>query len=1422
MTLNKNYTPSLKRFLFPAFLLFLFSFSIQAQTGCPAVVAAGAATVCPGNCTTLSATVQATLGTTSYNVNAIPYTPFSYTAGTAVIVGQDDIFSGVISIPFNFCFFGQTYNQCVIGANGDLTFDLTQANAYDPWSQSSGVAPNSAYPTNIMCPYHDIDPALGGSITWALYGTAPCRQLVISYNQVPMFSCTTEIATQQLVLNETTNYIDMYIENKPLCSTWNNGAAILGIQNTTYTTAVTVPGRNGTQWSASNEGWRFSPAGAPSYTLNWFNGATNIGSTPTVSVCPTTTTTYTAQLVNTNCDGTKVTLNSTVTVTVGGTAVGLTPAATTICPGGHVVLTATGATTYSWSPATGLSGTTGATVTASPTTNTTYTVTGTSGGCTGTATATVTMGAGPTLTPSQTNVTCNGASTGTASVAATGGTTPYTYSWSPGGATTSNVTGLAAGVYTVTVTSASGCSTNSVITITQPTAFSATSTQTNILCNGACTGASTVTPTGGTAAYTYAWAPSGGTTATASALCAGTYTCTITDSHGCTTKPTVTITQPAGMTLTTSFTGATCGQSDGSATVTATGGAGAYTYSWNPGGATTATLSNIPVGTYSVTVKDAGGCPQTVVVNVNNTGGPTASITSSTNVSCNGGSNGAATVTVTGGSAPFTYSWSPTGGTAATATGLAAGTYQVTINDNNGCQTITSVIITQPPAMAVTTAGVNLVCAGACNGSASVTPSGGSTPYTYSWSPSGGAGATANALCAGTYTCTITDAGNCSVTPTVTLTEPPAMTLALAGIASTCNGNCTGQLICIPSGGTTPYTFSWSTGCTAPSCNNVCAGAYNITVTDAGGCTATGNTTITEPAPLLAPLFATNAHCGLPDGKDSASVSGGTAPYSYSWTPGSGSATGVYTNLPPGLYTVTVTDSKNCTVQDTSTVHNQAGVTVTVSASSNVTCFNGRNGWATIGCTGGTAPYIYSWSPITGNTDSASGLPAGTYTCNVTDVNGCAGQGTATITQPNLLVATTVIPATICISQSSALTANSTGGTPAYMYSWTVAGTGVTPPVSPVVTTTYTVIATDANNCVSAPATVTLHVNPPLQLDPITNASICPGANAVLTAGAVGGNGNYSYNWTPTAGLSSSTVSNPTANPAATTTYTVIVSDNCGTPADTGTVTVTIYAPPVILFQSPDTAGCTPFCTSFVAVSTPACQNAVWQFGDGKTGIGCGTINHCYDSAGIYNVTLTVTDINTCVSTLTRPNYIIAYPIPHAAFTADPSSVSIVSPTINFTNGSTGANTWNWNFGDFSGASSTLQNPQYTYPDTGCYNVLLLVKNTFGCMDSVTSPVCIVPDFTFYAPNSFTPNGDGLNDVFVPKGIGVKSEFYTLDIFDRWGNLLFHSETWDRGWDGKANFGADVAQIDTYVWRVALTDYQNVKHVYTGMVNLLK
>jgi len=372
---------------------------------------------------------------------------------------------------------------------------------------------------------------------------------------------------------------------------------------------------------------------------------------------------------------------------------------------------------------------------------------------------------------SQTNIACNGGATGAAGVSPSGGAAPYTYSWSPSGGTGAIATSLAAGAYTCTITDANSCTITKNFTITQPSAITATTSQTNVACNGGSNGSASVSVSGGAGAYTYSWSPTGGTAATATGLAAGAYTCTITDANSCTITKSFTITQPSAITATKSQTNVACnGGSNGSATVLASGGTGPFTYSWSPSGGTAATATGLSAGVYSCTITDANSCTITKNFTITQPTAISAS-TSQTNVACNGGSNGSASVSVSGGAGAYTYSWSPTGGTAATATGLVAGAYTCTITDANSCTITKNFTITQPTAISASTSQTNVACNGGSNGSASVSASGGAGAYTYSWSPSGGTAATATGLAAGAYTCTITDANSCTVVKSFTITQ---------------------------------------------------------------------------------------------------------------------------------------------------------------------------------------------------------------------------------------------------------------------------------------------------------------------------------------------------------------------------------------------------------------------------------------------------------------------------------------------------------------------------------------------------------------------------------------------------------------------------------------------------------------------------
>lgn len=379
-----------------------------------------------------------------------------------------------------------------------------------------------------------------------------------------------------------------------------------------------------------------------------------------------------------------------------------------------------------------------------------------------------TIGPAPVVdTLSTTNATCSN-NNGTATANVSGGSAPYTYTWMPGGQTTSSITGLSAGTYTCIVTDAGGCNDTSICTIAAGGLY-LTLSETDALCNGGNTGSATVTNvSGGVAPYTYLWTPGGQTTSTATGLSAGSYYVNVTDANGCSGNDSIIVGEPYPLTFDTlSFvTGASCTGNNGTAYLGIYGGTYPYTYSWTPSGETTAEATGLSAGTYTVTITDANGCSVTnsAVVPAS---GPIDSIVTG-NDSCYGESNGFASVaSVSGGIAPYTYSWAPGGSTNSTITGLSAGNYTVTVTDSTGCSGTTLVTIYQPAQIVIYDT-ITAADSG-CNGTAWVTASGGTAPYTYNWYPSvnshtdtSGYYDYADSLCSGSYLLCVTDANGCS------------------------------------------------------------------------------------------------------------------------------------------------------------------------------------------------------------------------------------------------------------------------------------------------------------------------------------------------------------------------------------------------------------------------------------------------------------------------------------------------------------------------------------------------------------------------------------------------------------------------------------------------------------------------------------
>jgi gliding motility-associated-like protein len=724
-------------------------------------------------------------------------------------------------------------------------------------------------------------------------------------------------------------------------------------------------------------------------------------------------------------------------------------------------------------------------------------------GCTKTDSITIQEPTPLQLSISGTAILCNGA-TGNVNLVATGGTPGYSYLWSTG-ATTQNINGIAAGSYAVTVTDANGCTATASATITQPAALVLNATPTNVGCNGGANGAVDITVQGGVFPYSFAWSNSA-TTEDINGLSGGTYTVTVTDANACTITASFTITEPTAITSSIAGTNVTCnGAANGAANLSVSGGTSPYTYLWSTF-QSVEDLSNVGGGLYYVIITDANGCEKRDSILITEPAAITIS-TIPSNVSCNSGNNGAIDITVNGGTPVITYLWS-NGAVTQDVTGLTAGTYSVTITDANGCTATASATITQPAALVLNATPTNVGCNGGANGAVDITVQGGVFPYSFAWSNS----ATTediNGLSGGTYTVTVTDANACTITASFTITEPTAITSSIAGTNVTCNGAANGAANLSVSGGTSPYTYLWSTFQSVEDLSNVGGGLYYVIITDANGCEKRDSILITEPAALVLNLAAVNVNCnGGSTGSIDLSVSGGVTPYGYLWS--NGSTAQDISGLTAGSYSVTVTDANSCTAGAATTITQPSALAINGS-STNVSCNGGNNGTISITVSGGVFPYSYLWSNASANEDQ-TGLAQGNYTVTATDANACTITATYIITQPSAITSSVVSVDVTCNGAnngSADLTVN--GGVGPYTYSWS--NFQVSEDLANLDGGVYFVSITDANGCVRRDSAIIAEPTL-LQLSvAVTNVACSGNSTGAVNLTVTGGTAGYTFNW---------------------------------------------------------------------------------------------------------------------------------------------------------------------------------------------------------------------------------------------------------------------------------------------------------------------
>ena len=1151
------------------------------------------------------------------------------------------------------------------------------------------------------------------------------------------------------------------------------------------------------------------------------------------------------------------------------------------------------------------------------------------------------------------NPTCTGNCDGVIQLSATGGTAGYDFSIDGVNYQVSGVfSGLCAGGYTVYVRDAQGCITTQSVILTQPTPIvpnaavtsfypaSPALIQFNVSCNGACDGSAIATPSGGTATtlgtYTYQWSVGGATTRAVTGLCAGVvYTVTVTDQNGCTAVDSVILNEPTPLVgVYTQVTDETCaGDDDGVIGVTAIAGSGVgpYSYDIGNGPSNSGVFSNLAgsvTGTsYSVTITDANGCtavldtliyePNPVVI----TGGGATTNYNGFDVSCFGASDGAATVTFTGGNGTVTYLWGVNTGsqTTATATNLPVGTYCVTLTDQNGCTADTCVTLVGPTPLTLTATVVDAGCNGANDGSITATPAGGTGTYSYSIDGvTYGTNNVFTGLSAGTYTVYVRDSNDCGpVQQIVTVGQSAPIVIntnvltPFNGQALACAGDSTATAVATASGGSSGssnFNYLWSANAnsqTTATATNLFAGTFFVTVTDAtSGCEAVDTVIITEPTPVVVVQDTViDVNCGNgPTGAVQVSATGGTPGYTYAISaPGQApNTTGIFINLVAGTYTVSATDVNGCSDTVSITIGNATPIDVTLSAT-NVSCSGSADGQVVASVTGGLPSsvglgYTFNWNGPSGNIaamDTLANVGPGRYFVTVQDSVGCIDTASITVLEPQPIVVTALDTAASCGNNDGSIVIFATGGPsalngtpnnyeysidggstfvpgnyfnnlPSGFYDIVVRDAGVTYCIglynvdlgsnsnitgsisstnpacdnlnsgsatvfatSPaggytyrwftdlnpftlsttatlnnaignvqdvdgdgVLDTTfhYIVVVTDANGCeYRDTAYIVVPERPVIGVDVgagfTQNVDCYDGSNGVIQIGVDGDTTGFTYIWST--GATTSQITGLSTMGMDSAAYYVTVTDATGCVAS-DTVYISQPESPVMAYYTGSTVACAGQATGTITLDSISGGTAPYLFSFGANGpYGSDAILTQGLRAGVY--TVYTQDVNGCIDSV--ENIIVRDTINYQVTAYQDQTINLgdtvrLYGTVNSTLTAADSALVSWSQVDLNtGIRSTiLVGPDaltgFTPPIFYTDMQFILSLNN-GCGDSSIVTIEVNRQQTVFVPDAFSPNGDGTNDIFTVYGSTDVSRIKKFMIFDRWGETVHISEDFE-------------------------------------------
>lgn len=1023
----------------------------------------------------------------------------------------------------------------------------------------------------------------------------------------------------------------------------------------------------------------------------------------------------------------------------------------------------------------------------------------------------------------------------------------FTYLWNtPGQHTTPVVTGLPQGDYEVTVTDALGCSVTLATGIGAPEPLVITSiTATPEGCLGDGNGSATVQAQGGNQPLSYSWSNSA-TTPTIS-VGAGTWTVTVTDANNCPAVSADVLVEAQGLPnaadagpdqvacmdqLPFALQGAVINAPAG----VWSGGAGDLLGSW-PAVYYQPTMEEVIAGQVQLTLTTEGNevCPPAsddIVIQFSNALLQVSA--SATDALCHGSATGTATI------APLvpgvSVVWSDTQAqTSATATGLAAGTYTVVATDALGCTLDLEVLVSEPEALSI--AAVDIIdegCLGDGSGSATAMVGGGTAPYSYLWNT----GATANAITAtsGSYTVSVTDVNGCGpVLADVQIGAQALPNMADAGpdligclnsLPVALQGGVTNATAGVWTGGQGTFLGTWPSVSYMPTVEEVQAGSVQVTLTTVGntGCPPASDMTtiLLSNSFLQASLTPSMVGCnGAADG--SIAFDPQTPGFNYQWNDPQAQTTATATGLPPGTWSVTITDALGCDITLTATITEPPPLTIVDVVVTDVLCNGGSTGAVEVIAMGGTPAYQATWASGQQGL-SLGGLMAGAYSATVTDANGCSAEVQATLTEPVPITLTAAVPDTVCVNAPVQLTAEAMGGTAPLAITWQGLGAGGSITAAFAASQNVVVTVADANGCPGPVIVVPVYVHDlfSAQLTPFGGGAVCAGEEALVGAVLSNYTGAYSMTW-PQLGT---TGGGPFAIAVDGFRDLIVeVVDACGNSIQ-AIVPLQVEYPPSVELPPVVAEGCAPLTVVFPDLALPPGTTYQWTLGNGSTS--AAPRPQVVYQAGTYPVHLVVTSATGCSSGSLNTGQVIAHAPPVAAFTADPWSTDVANGTIQFTDESSGSLAqWAWDFGD--GGTATAMNPSHTYTAVGQYPVQLEVTSVHGCVSSTSRVVTITPVYDVVIPNAFTPDpnnpgsgtwvpGDLSNDVFY--AFVKDAAAYRMRVFNRWGELIFESHDAMIGWNGW--YRGQLSPQDVYVVQVWVKFEDGKEVMKLGDLTLLR